>query len=268
MPWKLPPCRASALRCEGRQQAEADACVHCGDPYFSLSQILGLALCVSTAQAFAPSFMGQGLNLRQAKASSALSMKIELAPLPYDYTALEPKIGKQTLEIHHDKHHAKYVNVANQMIEGTEMEKDDAEAIFMKAHKDGNAGLFNNAAQAWNHDFYWKCMKPGGGGEPTGAIAEQIKKDFGSYDEFKKQFDVAGNTAFGSVTTCLLLDMRVHARSRHACAHTRSAFLHDPYPVRCCCGCCLNRCVRVNRDGRGCRGTAASLLWTRYAIIS
>ena len=160
-------------------------------------------------------------------------MKIELAPLPYDYTALEPKIGKQTLEIHHDKHHAKYVNVANQMIEGTEMEKDDAEAIFMKAHKDGNAGLFNNAAQAWNHDFYWKCMKPGGGGEPTGAIAEQIKKDFGSYDEFKKQFDVAGNTAFGSVTTCLPMDMRVHACSRHRCAHTRSAFLHCPPSLRC-----------------------------------
>ena len=106
MPWKLPPGRVSALRCEGRQQAEADACVHCGDPYFSLSQILGLALCVSTAQAFAPSFMGQGLNLRQAKASSALSMKIELAPLPYDYTALEPKIGKQTLEVCHDSRRA------------------------------------------------------------------------------------------------------------------------------------------------------------------
>ena len=80
----------------------------------------------------------QGLNLRQAQASSGLSMKIELAPLPYAYTALEPKIGKQTLEIHHDKHHAKYVNVANQMIEGTEMEKDDCATIVVKAHKAGN----------------------------------------------------------------------------------------------------------------------------------
>merc|ERR1719440_2488186 len=185
-----------------------------------MSKILGLALCVSTAQAFAPSFMGQGLNLRQAKASSALSMKIELAPLPYDYTALEPKIGKQTLEIHRDKHHAKYVNVANQMIEGTEMEKDDAEAIFMKAHKDGNAGLFNNAAQAWNHDFYWKCMKPGGGGEPTGAIAEQIKKDFGSgwawlsWDGSKLVVDKtigAGNPITEGKKPVLTMDVWEHA---------------------------------------------------------
>jgi hypothetical protein len=72
---------------------------------------------------------------------------------------LEPKIGKQTLEIHHDKHHAKYVNVANQMIEGTDMEGDDCATIVMKAHKAGNQGLFNNAAQSWNHEFYWKCMK-------------------------------------------------------------------------------------------------------------
>jgi len=163
-----------------------------------MHKVLALAMCAVAAEAFAPSFMGQGLALRQAKASSALSMKIELAPLPYDYTALEPKIGKQTLEIHHDKHHAKYVNVANQMIEGTEMEKDDCAIIVMKAHKAGNQGLFNNAAQSWNHDFYWKCMKPSGGGEATGAIADQIKKDFGSYDEFKTQFETAGNTAFGS----------------------------------------------------------------------
>ncbi|KAJ1478963.1 Mn-superoxide dismutase [Baffinella frigidus] len=125
-------------------------------------------------------------------------MKIELPPLPYSYTALEPLISKTTLEIHHDKHHAKYVNVANQMIEGTEMEGDDVETIMTKAHTANNAGLFNNAAQSWNHAFYWDCMKAGGGGEPTGALAEQITKDFGTFDDFKKQFDVAGNTAFGS----------------------------------------------------------------------
>uniref|UniRef100_A0A7S0VVA7 Superoxide dismutase n=1 Tax=Hemiselmis tepida TaxID=464990 RepID=A0A7S0VVA7_9CRYP len=151
------------------------------------------------AQAFMPSagFSGARPSLRQA-AKADIAMKIELAPLPYDYTALEPKIGKQTLTIHHDKHHAKYVNVANQMIEGTDMEGDDCATIVMKAHKESNQGLFNNAAQAWNHDFYWQCMKPGGGGEPTGELMDQIKKDFGSFDEFKKQFDVAGNTAFGS----------------------------------------------------------------------
>lgn len=71
------------------------------------------------------------------------------------------------------------------------MEGDDCATIVMKSHKAGNQALFNNAAQSWNHEFYWKCMKPGGGGEPTGALMEQIKKDFGSYDEFKKQFETA-----------------------------------------------------------------------------
>jgi len=155
------------------------------------------ALCISASQCYVPSFMGQGLGLRAAKGSS-LSMKIELAPLPYDYTALEPKISKSTLEFHHDKHHAKYVNVANQMIEGTEMEADDCATIVMKSHKAGNQALFNNAAQSWNHDFYWKCMKSGGGGPATGALAQQIDKDFGSYEAFRKQFEDAGNTAFGS----------------------------------------------------------------------
>mmetsp|Transcript_81104 Transcript_81104/g.118766 ORF Transcript_81104/g.118766 Transcript_81104/m.118766 type:complete len:297 (+) Transcript_81104:37-927(+) len=158
-----------------------------------------LSMCVVSAQAFAPSiFLRQELSLRQILPVSALSMKIDLAPLPYDYTALEPTISKRTLEIHHDKHHAKYVNVANQMIEGTEMEAEDCAAIVMKAHKTGNKGLFNNAAQAWNHDFYWKCMQPGGGGAATGPIGERIIQDFGSYDEFRTQFEAAGNTAFGS----------------------------------------------------------------------
>jgi len=125
-------------------------------------------------------------------------MKIELPPLPYDYTALEPKISKTTLTIHHDKHHAKYVTVANQMIEGTEMEKDDCTTIVLKAHKAGNQALFNNAAQAWNHEFYWNSIKPNGGGAPKGALADQIAKDFGSFDTFKTKFAEAGNTAFGS----------------------------------------------------------------------
>ena len=102
-----------------------------------------LSMCVVSAQAFAPSiFLRQELSLRQILPVSALSMKIDLAPLPYDYTALEPTISKRTLEIHHDKHHAKYVNVANQMIEGTEMEAEDCAAIVMKAHKTGNKVFF------------------------------------------------------------------------------------------------------------------------------
>uniref|UniRef100_A0A7S0Q8E1 Superoxide dismutase n=1 Tax=Cryptomonas curvata TaxID=233186 RepID=A0A7S0Q8E1_9CRYP len=159
--------------------------------------VLSLA---SSALAFAPAsgFLGSGIQLRQGSNRGGVSMKIELAPLPYDYTALEPKISKTTLTIHHDKHHAKYVTVANQMIEGTEMEKDDCTTIVLKAHKAANQPLFNNAAQAWNHEFYWNSMKANGGGAPTGALADQINKDFGSFDAFKTKFAEAGNTAFGS----------------------------------------------------------------------
>jgi len=86
-----------------------------------------------------------------ARTSRVLLNAVSLPDLPYDYTALEPHIGKQTLEIHHDKHHAKYVSVTNEMISGTEMEGDDVTTIFMKAHAAGNQGLFNNAAQSFNH---------------------------------------------------------------------------------------------------------------------
>jgi len=108
------------------------------------------------------------------------TMKIELPPLPYGYDALEPHIGQQTLEIHHDKHHAKYVKTANTMVEGTEMEGMSEIEILRKAYGN-NQGLFNNAAQSFNHAFYWNCMKPAGGGKPTGKLMEAIEKDFGSY---------------------------------------------------------------------------------------
>lgn len=96
-----------------------------------------------------------------------------------------------------DKHHAKYVATTNDMIKGTDMEGDDVVTILRKAFGN-NQGLFNNAAQSYNHDFYWKSLKPGGGGLPTGALAAAIDKDFGSFDNFRKEFTVAANTAFGS----------------------------------------------------------------------
>ena len=130
-------------------------------------------------------------------ARNTLSMAVELPPLPYAYTALEPHIGKQTLEIHHDKHHAKYVSVTNSMIAGTEMEKDDVVTILRKAYGT-NQALFNNAAQSYNHAFYWDCMKPNGGGAPSGKIAALIDKQFGSYDKFRAEFTTAAMTAFGS----------------------------------------------------------------------
>jgi len=117
--------------------------------------------------------------------------------LPYSYNALEPYIGKQTLEIHHDKHHAKYVTVTNSLIAGTDLEKADVKTILRKAYGTDQA-LFNNAAQSYNHAFYWECMKPNGGGLPKGKVASLIERDFGSFEKFRAEFVTAGLTAFGS----------------------------------------------------------------------
>eukprot|EP00595_Chromulina_sp_UTEXLB2642_P003021 CAMPEP_0196761162 /NCGR_PEP_ID=MMETSP1095-20130614/311_1 /TAXON_ID=96789 ORGANISM="Chromulina nebulosa, Strain UTEXLB2642" /NCGR_SAMPLE_ID=MMETSP1095 /ASSEMBLY_ACC=CAM_ASM_000446 /LENGTH=199 /DNA_ID=CAMNT_0042110345 /DNA_START=170 /DNA_END=769 /DNA_ORIENTATION=+ len=124
-------------------------------------------------------------------------MAVELPPLPYDYTALEPYIGEQTLRIHHDKHHAKYVTTTNALIAGTELESADIETI-VRASYGKNQGLFNNAAQSYNHAFYWDSIKPNGGGKPTGKLAALIDRDFGSFDKFKAELTNAALTAFGS----------------------------------------------------------------------
>lgn len=128
---------------------------------------------------------------------TTLKMAVTLDDLPYDYTALEPHIGEQTLRIHHGKHHAKYVATTNDMIKGTDMEGDDAVTIARKAYGN-NQGLFNNAGQSFNHKFYWESMKPNGGGMPGAKLMALIEKDFGSYDNFRKEFVTAANTAFGS----------------------------------------------------------------------
>mmetsp|Transcript_7893 Transcript_7893/g.11766 ORF Transcript_7893/g.11766 Transcript_7893/m.11766 type:complete len:232 (-) Transcript_7893:162-857(-) len=128
---------------------------------------------------------------------SADIQKVHLPPLPYAYDALEPHIGEQTLRIHHDKHHAKYVDTTNSMIEGTNMEGMDVVQILRKSYGT-NQGLFNNAAQSFNHAFYWQCMKPNGGGAPTGQLADLINSSFGSFENFRKEFATAGATVFGS----------------------------------------------------------------------
>ncbi|MEJ2637061.1 MAG: superoxide dismutase [Calditrichia bacterium] len=134
-------------------------------------------------------------------------MPISLPDLPYTKNALEPHISAKTLEFHHDKHHNAYVNKAKDLIKGTPFEHQELEEIIKKVHGDKErTGIFNNCAQAWNHAFYWKCMKPQGGGEPKGKIAERIKKDFGSYDKFMEEFKNAGATQFGSGWAWLVLD--------------------------------------------------------------
>jgi Fe-Mn family superoxide dismutase len=121
-------------------------------------------------------------------------MAIELPALPYDRTALEPHISGETIDFHYGKHHQTYVTNLNKQIEGTEFEGMDLESIIRKAQ----GGMFNNAAQVWNHTFYWNCLKPNGGGEPTGKLAEAINKAFGSFAAFKEQFTQTALTTFGS----------------------------------------------------------------------
>jgi superoxide dismutase, Fe-Mn family len=134
-------------------------------------------------------------------------MTYELPALPYSYTALEPYISKSTLEFHHDKHHAAYVNNYNAAITGTEMAAHSLEEVIKAVANDpAKKGLFNNAAQSWNHSFYWNCMKANGGGAPTGALADKINADFGSFDKFVEEFKSAGATQFGSGWAWLVLD--------------------------------------------------------------
>src|SRR5512137_58841 len=134
-------------------------------------------------------------------------MAIQLPDLPYAKDALAPYISAQTLEFHHGKHHKAYVDNANKLIEGTALANESLETIIRNVAGDASkAGVFNNAAQVWNHSFYWQCIKPGGGGAPTGALAEKIAADFGSFDAFVEQFKAAGATQFGSGWAWLVLD--------------------------------------------------------------
>lgn len=124
-------------------------------------------------------------------------MAFTLPELPYAQDALEPHITANTLSFHHGKHHNAYVTKLNGLIEGTDHENKSLEEIIA-ASEGSNAGIFNNAAQIWNHTFYWHSMKPQGGGNPTGEIADKINEDFGSYEKFKEEFSNAAATQFGS----------------------------------------------------------------------
>lgn len=128
-------------------------------------------------------------------------MAHELPELPYAKDALEPHISSETLDYHHDKHHAAYVNNLNNLVPGTEFEKMSLEDIVKNAPA---GGIFNNAAQIWNHTFYFNCMGPDGGGNPDGAVADVIDSTFGSFDEFKEKFSKSAATNFGSGWTWLV----------------------------------------------------------------
>lgn len=135
-------------------------------------------------------------------------MTFQLPPLPYDRTALEPHMSAQTLDIHHGKHHAAYVKNLNDLVAGTPMASKSLEEVILESGRDiENKGkIFNNAAQVWNHTFFWQCLTPQGGSQPTGKLADAINTAFGSFEEFKKQFKEAAVTQFGSGWAWLVLD--------------------------------------------------------------
>ena len=130
-------------------------------------------------------------------------MAFTLPPLPYDKKALAPHISEETLEYHHGKHHKAYVDKLNELLAG----KPEADKSLEDVIKGAEPGpVFNNAAQIWNHTFYWSSMKPGGGGQPTGDLLAAITRDFGSVDKFAEQFTQAGITQFGSGWAWLVLE--------------------------------------------------------------
>ena len=134
-------------------------------------------------------------------------MSFSLPALPYARDALAPHISEETLNYHYGKHHQAYLDNLNKAAEGTDLaSKTLEEVIHAVAGDTSKQGIFNNAAQVWNHTFYWHSMKPAGGGKPSGALAEKINADFGSYEAFAEAFAEAGKTQFGSGWAWLVLD--------------------------------------------------------------
>lgn len=129
-------------------------------------------------------------------------MPFTLPDLPYSKDALAPHISAETLEYHHGKHHAAYVTNLNKLLEGKPEANQSLEQVILGSE----GGVFNNAAQVWNHTFYWNCMRPNGGGQPSGDLADAIARDFGSFERFREEFAAAAATQFGSGWAWLVLD--------------------------------------------------------------
>lgn len=127
-------------------------------------------------------------------------MQHELPTLPYDKNALAPVISQETIEYHYGKHHQTYITNLNNLIQNTEFDNMSLEEIVLKS----SGGIFNNAAQVWNHSFYWQCLGPNCGGEPAGVLGDAINKNFGSFDEFKTKFIQSAVSNFGSGWTWLV----------------------------------------------------------------
>lgn len=160
-------------------------------------------------------------------------MAFELPPLPYDYTALEPYIDEQTMHLHHDKHHQAYVTNLNNATQGTQFESMPVEEVVRRINEvpeNARTAVRNNGGGHVNHSMFWQIMKPNGGGEPTGDLANAINSTFGSFDNFKTQFNTAGGGRFGSGWVWLVMD-RSGALSITTTANQDSPIMDGLWPI-------------------------------------
>ena len=160
---------------------------------------------------------------------------ITLPDLPYAKNALEPHISAETLEFHHDKHHAAYVNKLNELLPGSGLEgKELDEIIKATAGDSSKANIFNQAAQVWNHTFYWNCLTANGGGEPTGDLKAKIEEAFGSYAKFREEFKNAAVSQFGSGWAWLVADSVGGQLSISKTANADTPLAHNQVAVLTC----------------------------------
>jgi superoxide dismutase, Fe-Mn family len=175
-------------------------------------QLAASGAALAAAPSFATSPVTQSLTPKET------AMSFTLPALPYAKDALAPHISASTFDFHHGKHHNAYVVKLNELVAGTEFEKASLEDIIIKTHDDASkAALFNNAAQHWNHSFFWHCLTPNGGGKPSGELAAKIDSDLGGYDKFAADFKAAALAQFGSGWAWLVKDasgkLKIHKTS-------------------------------------------------------
>jgi superoxide dismutase, Fe-Mn family len=157
-------------------------------------------------------------------------MPFKLPELPYPMDALAPHISAETLEFHHGKHHAKYVDTLNALTKGTEWTDERLEDVVRKA---APGPLANNAGQHWNHSFYWQCLSPKGGGDPSGKLADRIRRGFGSFDDLRREFNAAAAELFGSGWAWLVLEANGKV-SLKTTPNAESPLLHGWVPLLTC----------------------------------
>jgi Fe-Mn family superoxide dismutase len=163
------------------------------------------------------------------------SYPFSLPDLPYDKKALEPHMSEETFNYHHGKHHNAYIQNLNKLIDNTDLASQDLENIILSSANDSSKiGIFNNAAQVWNHSFFWLCMKKEGGSSPQGTINTKITESFGSFDKFKQEFIQGGISQFGSGWVWLVLNKTTEKLEIIKTANAETPITKSLYPILCC----------------------------------